>query len=87
MINLVEKALPFTQPGGTLTLILVHRGDSLEFQVRDTGVGIAAEHLPHIFERFYKVERSRRDRGTGLGLAIVQQIIEAHGGQVAVESR
>ena len=87
LINLVENGLRFTQPGGTLTLVLARRGDSLEFQVRDTGVGIAAEHLPHIFERFYKVERSRRDRGTGLGLAIVQQIIEAHGGQVAVESR
>ena len=87
LINLVENGLRFTQPGGTLTLVLARRGDSLEFQVRDTGVGIAAEHLPHIFERFYKVERSRRDRGTGLGLAIVQQIIEAHGGQVAGESR
>ena len=87
LINLVENGLRFTQPGGTLTLGLSQQQDSVKFLVKDTGVGIAAEHLPHIFERFYKVERSRRDRGTGLGLAIVQQIVEAHGGRVAVESQ
>ena len=59
---------------------------SVEFRVEDSGVGIAREHLPHVFERFYKVDRSRRDTGTGLGLAIVRQIVEAHGGGVSVTS-
>lgn len=56
-------------------------------EVTDTGPGIAAEHLPHIFERFYKGDRSRQDGGVGLGLAIVKEVITAHGGAVAVESR
>lgn len=56
-------------------------------EVADTGPGIAAEHLPHIFERFYKGDRSRQDGGVGLGLAIVKEVITAHGGAVAVESR
>ena len=59
----------------------------VEVSVSDTGIGIAKEHLPRIFERFYKVDRSRRDRGTGLGLAIVKHIVQAHGGDVRVESR
>ena len=87
LVNLVENGLRFTQPGGTLTLGLSQQEDAVKFRVEDTGAGVAAEHLPHIFERFYKVDRSRRDRGTGLGLAIVRQIVEAHGGQVSVESQ
>ena len=55
--------------------------------VRDTGVGIPSEHMPHIFERFYKVDRARRDGGSGLGLAIVKHIIQLYGGEVTAESR
>jgi two-component system phosphate regulon sensor histidine kinase PhoR len=55
-------------------------------KVKDTGVGIAPEHLPHVFERFYKVERSRRNGGTGLGLAIVKHLVQAHGGDIKAES-
>ena len=55
-------------------------------RVSDSGVGIPREHLPHVFERFYKVDRARRDGGSGLGLAIVRHIIQMHGGEVSVES-
>ena len=59
----------------------------VEVAVQDTGAGIPAEHLPHVFERFYKADRARRDGGTGLGLAIVRHIVEAHGGTARAESR
>jgi two-component system OmpR family sensor kinase len=86
--NLVENALRYTDPGGTVTLGLHNHGPVAELTVADTGVGIAAEHLPHIFERFYRVDRARSHRhgSTGLGLAIVKQAAEAHGGQVRVRS-
>ena len=86
LINLLENALRFTPPGGRITLSASELDGAVEFRVEDSGVGIAREHLPHVFERFYKVDRSRRDTGTGLGLAIVRQIVEAHGGMVSVAS-
>ena len=86
--NLVENALRYTETGGTVTLGLHNHGPVAELTVTDTGVGIPAEHLPHIFERFYRVERARSHRygSTGLGLAIVKQVAETHGGQVRVRS-
>ncbi|HUG13550.1 MAG TPA: ATP-binding protein [Thermomicrobiales bacterium] len=86
--NLVENAVRYTPPGGTVTLALRRRGPVAELTVSDTGIGIPPEHLPHIFERFYRVDtgRSRAVGGTGLGLSIVRQITEAHGGQVRVRS-
>ena len=85
--NLLDNALKFTPRGGTIEL---HASDSerdgVLVQVRDSGPGIAPEHLPHLFERFYKADRSRRDRGTGLGLAIAKHIVELHGGEIGVES-
>jgi len=86
--NLVENALRYTEPGGTVTLGLHNHGPVAELTVADTGVGIPAEHLPHIFERFYRVDRARSHGhgSTGLGLAIVKQVAEAHGGQVRVRS-
>jgi two-component system phosphate regulon sensor histidine kinase PhoR len=87
LINLVENALRFTRPHGLITISAARAPGFIEVLVRDTGVGISSEHLPHLFERFYKVDRSRKDGGTGLGLAIVKQIVEAHGGRVWVESK
>ena len=86
-VNLVENALKFTPEGGEIRILAQHAGDFVQVDLTDTGVGVAPQHLPHLFERFYKVNRSRRDSGTGLGLAIVKQLVEAHGGQISVQSR
>lgn len=87
LVNLVENALKFTPPQGQVSITARALPDWVEVQVKDSGVGVAAQHLPHLFERFYKVDRSRRDGGTGLGLAIVKQSVEAHGGRITVDSR
>jgi heavy metal sensor kinase len=86
--NLVENAVRYTPAGGMITIALRRHGPVAELTVSDTGIGIPPEHLPHIFERFYRVDtsRSRALGGTGLGLSIVRQIAEAHGGQVRVRS-
>ena len=87
LTNLMDNALKFTPPRGSITLSALPDDRSVTARVSNTGDGIAPEHLPHLFERFYKVDRSRRDQGTGLGLAIVKHIVLAHGGEVEVESR
>lgn len=86
LTNLVENALKFTPEGGHVSLSAKTTREGVQIQVADTGIGIPREHLPHIFERFYKVDRSRRDVGTGLGLAITRRLAEAHGGDIAVSS-
>ena len=87
LVNLLDNALKFTPQQGEVTLTAAEKGDVVEVRVGDTGAGIPREHLPHVFERFYKVDRSRRDGGTGLGLAIVKHIVQLHGGDVNVESQ
>lgn len=86
--NLLANAIKFTPPGGQAFLSARAREGVLELRVRDTGIGIPPEALPHIFERFYCVDRarSRVQGGSGLGLAIAQQIARAHGGTIDVES-
>ncbi|MDQ6672376.1 MAG: ATP-binding protein, partial [Chloroflexota bacterium] len=88
LINLVENALRHTPPEGRVVVSVTQRAGHAELRVQDTGVGISAEHLPHLFERFYRADpsRARVDGGVGLGLAIGQWIAEAHGGLIAVES-
>ena len=88
--NIVGNALKFTPRGGSVTVKLApHRQGGARIQVTDTGVGIDAAELPHIFDRFYRGSRASeaRSSGSGLGLAIVRSIVEMHGGRIAVESR
>ena len=87
VFNLVQNAIKFTPPTGSVTVSARRVDDSLEVTVRDTGVGIAATDLPRVFERYYKVDQSRASGGTGLGLALVKHAVEAHGGTVSAESR
>jgi signal transduction histidine kinase/HAMP domain-containing protein len=86
--NLIENAVRYTPQRGRITVFTERGPDGTWVGVRDTGSGIPAEHLPRIFERFYRVDpaRSRAAGGTGLGLAIVRHLVEAHGGRVAAES-
>ena len=88
LINLVDNALRYTPTGGNVTVDVTEKSGWAELRVEDTGVGISAEHLPHLFERFYRVDaaRARTDGGAGLGLAIAQWISQAHGGQITVDS-
>lgn len=86
LINLLQNSAKFTSHEGKVTVSVKSDDEFLEISVQDTGSGIGIEHLPHLFERFYKVDRSRRDGGTGLGLAIVKHIVQAHGGVVSVDS-
>ena len=89
IVNLVENAIKYNIKGGRVTISYRDLGDTVEISVSDTGRGIAKEHIPRIFERFYRVDkqRSRSVGGTGLGLAIVKHIVEAHGSSINVESR
>lgn len=86
MQNLAANALKHTPPNGTVRLAARRDGDRVRLTVSDTGMGIPAEHLPHVFDRFYKADRSRSQSGSGLGLSIVKAIVERHGGTVAVRS-
>jgi PAS domain S-box-containing protein len=87
-VNLLDNALRHTPAGGSVTVGIERRDEDVVCIVRDTGVGIPYNDLPHIFERFYVVERSRAREisGTGLGLSIAKQLIEAHGGSISAES-
>jgi signal transduction histidine kinase len=86
--NLLENAIRYTPSGGTVRVLLQTRTPDVVVTVSDTGCGIPPEALPRIFERFYQVDRSRRDKGdhAGLGLAIVKKILELHGSAIDVES-
>ncbi len=87
-MNLIDNALIYTDRGGMVTVQVEQYGARAYLRVRDTGIGIAPEHLPHLFERFYRADpaRSRRRGGSGLGLAIAEWIVRAHGGTISVES-
>jgi signal transduction histidine kinase len=86
--NLVDNALRHTRPGGEVRLAARAAGADVELSISDDGEGIAAEHLPHVFERFYRVDtaRDRVHGGSGIGLAITKALVEAHGGAVRAYS-
>jgi histidine kinase len=88
LTNLIGNALQYTPPGGTVTVRGGREDGRVTIAVADTGIGIAAEHLLHVFDRFYRVDRSRAraSGGSGIGLTIVRHLVEAHGGSIRAES-
>jgi heavy metal sensor kinase len=86
--NLLDNAIKYTAACGEIEVDLEHRVGEAIIALRDTGIGIPAEHLPHVFERFYRVDkaRTRAEGGTGLGLSIAQGIVAAHGGRIELDS-
>ncbi len=88
LVNLLENAIMFTPAGGEVRLVVYHHNSQLVMEVQDTGCGINEEELQNIFDRFYKVDKSRRrsTKGSGLGLAISKQLVELHKGKIEVES-
>jgi heavy metal sensor kinase len=88
LLNLVENAIQHTAPDGTIRVVVTPSGDDVRLEVRDDGCGIPSEHLPHLFDRFYRVDRarSRARGGAGLGLSIARWIVERHAGTIHLES-
>ena len=84
--NLVDNALRFTRDGGEIEISITIRDAHSEVTVSDNGCGIAAEHLPRVFDRFYRADSSRSSDGAGLGLALVKSIVDLHGGSARIES-
>lgn len=86
LVNLIHNAVKFTRPGGEVVLLGESTPGEVRFAVRDTGIGIPEEDVPRIFERFYRVDKSRAGSGTGLGLSIAKHTVEAHHGRIWAES-
>jgi two-component system heavy metal sensor histidine kinase CusS len=84
--NLVENAVHHTPAGGSIDIAIVNRGPHSAVSVKDTGAGIAADHLPRVFDRFYRADSARSSEGVGLGLALVKSIMDLHGGSAQIES-
>ncbi|MFP4662241.1 MAG: sensor histidine kinase [Halanaerobiales bacterium] len=83
----VDNSIKYTPSGGNIELNVIDNQDTIKFVIKDTGIGIPEEDIPHVFERFYRVDKSRSDKkGTGLGLSIARWIIKQHDGEVRVES-
>ncbi len=88
LLNLVGNGLQYTSAGGEVRLSARRREEQIEIEVQDTGIGISPEHLPHLFTRFYRVDksRSRAGGGSGIGLTVARHLVEAHGGRIWAES-
>jgi signal transduction histidine kinase len=86
LANLLDNAIKYTPSGGRIEVRAGREADAVVVRVKDTGAGIPAEELPRIWERLYRGDKSRSTRGLGLGLSLVKAIVQAHGGEVSVES-
>ena len=86
LINIISNAVKYTPEGGSVSVDVRPGRKSASVIVRDTGIGIKAEDIPFIFDRFYRVEASRSSAGFGLGLSIAKSIVEAHGGSISIQS-
>jgi signal transduction histidine kinase len=88
LLNLIDNAITHTPKGGIITVAAKKLDNWLEISVKDTGEGIPAKDLPNLFERFYRVDKSRARAtgGAGLGLAIAKSLVEAHGGKIEAQS-
>lgn len=88
LVNILGNAIKYTPPGGSVTFRVAQTESELQFVVEDTGIGIAEEDLPHIFNRFYRArdERVEKETGSGIGLALAREIVELHGGTISVRS-
>ncbi|MFA5308522.1 MAG: ATP-binding protein [Dehalococcoidales bacterium] len=86
IVNLVHNGIKFNKPGGRVTVSTGYDGEAAAVSVADTGIGISRDDLPHVFERFYKVDKARSGGGSGLGLAIAKHTVQAHGGAISVHS-
>ncbi|MFN5799791.1 MAG: sensor histidine kinase, partial [Planctomyces sp.] len=84
--NLIENAIKYSRPGGKIRVSCRPEGQQTVLEVSDDGIGITAEHLPRVFDRFYRADGSRSSAGAGLGLSIAQSIIRAHHGQITIAS-
>ncbi len=87
-LNLISNAIKYNKPGGNVTISIEEIADFIQVDIEDSGVGIAPEHIPYIFDQFYQIDRSKRvgDKGSGLGLTIAKKIVDAHGGSIRVSS-
>jgi signal transduction histidine kinase len=86
-LNLIDNAIKYTEAGKINVSAAHHQNGMLQVTILDTGIGISDEHLPHIFDRFYRVDKSRSSPGAGLGLAIASEIVRAHRGTIEVTSK
>jgi signal transduction histidine kinase len=86
LANLIENAVKYTDRDGRIDIEASAKDGFVTLIVRDTGIGIGPEHLPHVWQRLYRADASRTTRGIGLGLSLVKAVVEAHGGRVDVSS-
>ncbi len=88
-INLIHNSIKFTPQAGSINIKLLKQDTNIEFRITDTGIGISEEDSPHVFERFYKADKSRErsNKGSGLGLSIAKKIIEIHHGKIELQSQ